>query len=105
MNWIQKADKWWIGLFTGLVFPMIIFMLYWLFFHHQISFPRRFLRYLMTGYLLSNVIKICVLGNLLIFYLGLNYKIDKFNKGLIISLAVYILLIAYITYYHEPEFI
>lgn len=105
MNWIQKTDRWWIGLLTGLLFPMLMFTLYWLFFHHQIGFPRRFLKYLMTGYLLSNVIKICGLGNLLIFYLGLNYRMDKFNKGLIISVLFYVLLIAYVTYYHEPEYI
>ncbi len=105
MNWIQKADKWWIGILTGLFFPVVMFFLYWLFFHHQISFPQRFLKYLINGYLLSNVIKICGLGNLLIFYLGLHYKLDKFNKGLIISVAFYVALIAYVTYYLEPELI
>ena len=105
MNWINKADRWWIGLVTGLLFPVVMFFLYWLFFHHAIGFPRRFVKYLINGYLLSNVIKICGLGNLLIFYLGLNYKIDKFSKGLIISVIVYVLLIAYVTYYLEPELI
>jgi hypothetical protein len=105
MNWIKKLDKWWIGLLTGLLFPCVMFVLYWLFFHHSISFPQRFIRYLMNGYLLSNVIKICGLGNLLVFYLGLNYKIDKFSRGIIYSVIIYVALIAYVTYYHEPEFI
>lgn len=105
MNWIKKADKWWIGLIMGLLFPLVMFFLYWLFFHHAISFPTRFVRYLMNGYLLSNVIKICGLGNLLIFYLGLNYKLDKFSKGIIFSVIFYVLLIAYVTYYYEPELI
>ena len=103
MNWIQKADKWWVGLLVGIIFPAVMFMLYWLFFHHAISFPTRFTKYLMNGYLLSNVVKICGLGNLIIFYLALNYKIDKFNRGIILSVFLYVLLIAYITYYHEPE--
>jgi hypothetical protein len=101
----MKLDKWWMGLLIGLLFPGLMFILYWLFFHHAISFPRRFVRYLMAGYLLSNVIKICGLGNLLIFYFGLNYKLDKFSKGVIISVVFYVLLIAYVTYYHEPELI
>lgn len=105
MNWIKKLDNMWIGLLAGLLFPVVMFVLYWLFFHHAISFPTRFVRYLMNGYLLSNVIKICGLGNLLIFYLGLTYKIDRFSKGIVISVLFYVLLIAYINYYLEPELV
>lgn len=105
MTWIKKLDKIWIGFLTGLVFPAFVFMLYWLFFHHQIGFPTRFVRYLMAGYLLSNVIKMCGLGNLVIFYLGLTYKIDRFTKGIIFSVLVYVALIAYVTYYLEPQVI
>lgn len=105
MNWVKKLDNIWIGLLVGLLFPLFMFLLYWLFFHHQIPFPRRFLRYLMTGHLLSNVMKICGLGNLLVFYFGLHYKIDRFNRGIIISVLAYVGLIAYITYFYEPELI
>jgi hypothetical protein len=103
MTWIKKLDNIWIGILTGLLFPALMFFFYWLFFHHSISFPQRFIRYLMLGHLLSNVIKICGLGNLLIFYFGLNNKLDRFSKGIIISVVVYVALIAYITYYYEPE--
>jgi hypothetical protein len=105
MNRIQKLDKVWIGLLMGMLFPFIMFILYWLFFHHQISFPVRFVRYLMGGNLLSNVIKMCALGNLLLFYFGLSYKIDRFSRGIVFSVLFYVALIAYITYYHEPEYI
>src|SRR4051812_31548462 len=105
MNRIQKLDNVWIGLLMGLLFPLLMFLLYWLFFHHQISFPRRFVRYLLGGNLLSNVIKLCALGNLLLFYLGLSYKIDKFSRGIVFSVLFYVALIAYITYYFEPEYI
>jgi|GEM_PF-378907 len=110
MNWIQKIDKWWIGLLAGIVFPAIIYFFYWLFFHHQMNFPRQFTRYLLNGsqyggHLMSNILKICGLGNLLIFYLALNAKIDKFNRGVIISVFLFVLLIAYVTYYLEPEYI
>jgi hypothetical protein len=104
MNW-QKYDRFLIGLAVGLVAPFIMFILYWMFFHHQISFPGRFLRYLMGGYLLSNVIKICTLVNLLIFYIGINKKMDMFSRGVILSVLLYIGLIAYVTYFHEPEYI
>lgn len=103
MNWIERLDNFWKGLLIGVSFPMVIFFLYWLFFHNQLSFPRGILRYLIGGQLLSNVIKICGLGNLLLFYFGLNKKIDNFSKGIILSVVLYVGLVAYVTYYLEPE--
>lgn len=103
MNWYDKLNKVWIGFLIGILFPGVMYIFYWMFFHHQIAFPVRFTRYLMNGYLLSNVIKICGLGNLLLFYLGLTKKIDHFSKGIIFSVLLYVGLIAYVTYYLEPE--
>lgn len=102
-NWLMKLDNFWMGLVIGILFPGLLFFLYWLFFHSQINFPVRFVRFLMVGQLLSNIIKLCGLGNLLIFYLGLNKKMDKFSKGVIVSILVYVALVAYVTYYHESE--
>lgn len=105
MKWTQKLDNFFSGLLIGLLFPALMFVFYWLIFHHQLSFPQRFVRYLMNGHLLSNVLRICGLGNLLLFYFGLNQKIDKFNRGIIVSVVLYVLLIVYINYYHEPDYI
>jgi len=105
MTWIQKIDKFWVGLIIGLIFPAIVYYLYWLTCHSQLSFPRGFYRYLVNGVLLSNVIKMCGIGNLLIFYFGLTKKIDRFNKGIIVSVFFYVALVAYVSYYLEPEFI
>lgn len=104
MNWIEKLDKFWIGLLIGIVFPMIMFFFYWMFFLHQLSFPRGFVKYLLGGNLLSNVIKICGLGNLLMFYFGLTKKIDRFSRGIIVSVLVYVALVAYVTYYLEQDY-
>ncbi|MDP3557344.1 MAG: hypothetical protein Q8T03_08215 [Bacteroidota bacterium] len=102
MNWIERLDNFWKGLLIGMAFPILIFFLYWLFFHSYLSFPRGFYRYLIGGQLLSSVIKICGMGNILLFYFGLNKKIDKFSKGIIVSLLFYVALVAYVTYYMEP---
>lgn len=102
MNWVERLNKFWIGLSIGLLFPLLMFFLYWLFFHNYLSFPRGFYRYLVNGVLLSNVIKICAMGNLLLFYFGLNKKIDNFSKGIIASLLAYVGLVLYVTYYMEP---
>ncbi len=103
MDVLQKLDNFWKGLIIGLLFPAIMFFFYWMFFHGQLSFPRGFVRYLLGGHLLSNVIKICALGNLLMFYFGLTKKIDKFSKGIIVSLLIYVALVAYVNYYLEPD--
>ncbi|MBX3165048.1 MAG: hypothetical protein KF900_11260 [Bacteroidetes bacterium] len=102
---IERLDNFFIGLLVGLLFPAILFFFYWLFFHQGLAFPGRFVRFLMSGYLLSNVIKLCGLGNLLVFYFGLQYKIDKFSKGVIASVFLYLGLILYVSYVFEPEII
>ena len=61
----------------------------------------RFVHYLLNGQLLSNVIKLCGLGNLILFYFGLNKKIDRFSKGIIASVLVYVALVAYLMYFVE----
>jgi len=45
MKWIAKADMGWIGFLVGLITPLFIFFFYWLLFHHQITFPKRFIRF------------------------------------------------------------
>ncbi len=102
---LEKFDTFWYGLIAGLLFPILLFALYWLFAYHQIAFPVRFVRYLMVGQMLSGVIKMCGLGDLLLFYFGLNKKMDKFSKGIITSVLFYVLLVAYVSYFHEPEII
>ena len=103
MNWKERLDNFWMGLIIGVLFPAIVFFFYWMFFQSQLNFPRGFLRYLLKGQMLSNVIKLCGLGNLLLFYLSLNQKMDKFSKGIIVSVVLYVALVAYITFYLEPQ--
>ena len=101
----DRFNNFWAGLAGGILFPMILFFLYWAFFHHQISFPGRFIGYLRIGDLLGNVIKLCGLGNLLLFYIGLNKKMDSFNKGIILSVLLYVALVAYVIYFLEPAIV
>lgn len=100
---IERLDNFFIGLLVGILFPLILFFFYWLFFHNSITFPMRFVRFLMIGQLLSNVMKLCGLGNLLVFYFGLQFKIDKFSKGVIASVFLYLGLILYVSYFFEVD--
>ncbi len=105
MEWNERLDKFWIGLTIGLLFPCLCFFLYWLFRFSYIDFPIRFVKYLMNGQMLSATIKMCGLGNLIMFYFGLNKKMDNATKGIIVSVLLYVALVVYISYYYEEDFI
>ncbi len=105
MEWNERFDKFWIGLMVGILFPCLVFFSYWLFRFSYIDFPIRFVKYLMNGQMLSATVKMCGLGNLLIFYLGLNKKMDNATKGIIVSVLGYVALVLYITYYYEEDFL
>jgi hypothetical protein len=101
MNWKEKFDNFWVGLLVGILVPAFFFLCYWLFFYSYMNFPRAFMRYLIGGDLLSNTIKLCALGNLLIFYGFLNAKLTSGAKGIIASIFVYLALVLYVIYYIE----
>lgn len=96
---LSKLNKLWIGLIIGILFPMFWFSLYWLFFQRHVQIEETEIKYLMSAELMMNVSKICVATNLLLFYLSLNRKMVPFAKGIITSVVIYALLLAYITFF------
>ena len=103
MSWTERLDSFWKGLAIGIFFPLLCFFCYWLFMHSYMSFPMRFIKYLMFGQMLSSTIKICALGNLLIFYLFLNKRMNRATKGIIVSVLIYVALVFYVMYFHEES--
>lgn len=101
MDWMDRLDTFWKGLLIGLLFPLLMYFFYWMFFHHQIPMQLHIYRMIQFG-MLSNIMKICGLGNLLLFYLGINKKMDNFSKGIIVSVILYVATVAYVMYYLEP---
>ena len=104
MNWNEKLDNYWKGFAIGMLFPIFCFFCYWLFRYSYMDFPMKFIKYLMFGQMLSSVIKVCALGNLLIFYLFLNKNMNGAVKGIVTSVLIYVGLVFYIMYYHEQAF-
>ncbi|MBN8692598.1 MAG: hypothetical protein J0L69_05340 [Bacteroidetes bacterium] len=104
MSWIEKLDTFWKGLAIGILFPLLCFFCYWLFMHSYMAFPVKFIKYLMFGQMLSNTIKMCALGNLLIFYFFLNKGLNNATKGIITSVVIYAALVFYVMYFHEEAF-
>jgi hypothetical protein len=98
MNLKYRLNSFWAGLAVGILVPVIFFICYWLFFYSYMNFPRGFMRYLIRGDLLSNTIKLCALGNLLIFYWFLNAKLTNGAKGIIASVFIYLGLVLYVIY-------
>jgi hypothetical protein len=94
---LDKIDKKWIGFLFGLFFPALCFFCYWLFFNNQISFPKGFISYLRLGDMLQEVVIMCIVASLLIFYISLNKKIFDFGKGLIFATFLYVGLVLYIS--------
>ena len=94
---LNKLDKKWIGFLVGAVFPAFCFFCYWLFLHSQIGFPESFIKYLRAGEMLQEVCIMCVVTNLLIFYLLLNKKIYDLAKGIIYATFGYVALVLYIS--------
>ena len=104
MSWNEKLDGYWKGLAIGILIPVFCFFCYWLFRYSYMDFPVKFVKYLMFGQMLSAVIKVCALGDLLIFYLFLNKHMNRASKGIITSVIIYVALVFYIMYYHEQAF-
>ncbi len=94
---LDKLDKKWVGVIVGILFPAFCFLCYWLFFYSQITFPGRFIKYLQNGEMLQEVAIVCVVTNLLIFYILLNKKAFDLAKGLIFATFMYVLLVLYIS--------
>ena len=101
MSWKEKLDSFWKGFAIGTLFPVFVFFCYWLFIYSYMGFPVRFVKYLIFGNVLSATVKMCALGNLLIFYFFLNSKLNSGTKGIIASVFVYLALIVYTMFFVE----
>lgn len=94
---IDKLDKKWVGFLIGAGFPAFCFFCFWLFVHHQLSFPQGFIRYLKAGDMLQEVGIACIVANLVVFYLFLNKKAYDLSKGMMFATFLYVLLIFYVS--------
>ncbi|MFO0356982.1 MAG: hypothetical protein ACK50A_08510 [Sphingobacteriaceae bacterium] len=95
----HKLNKMWIGLLVGISFPLFCYSIYWLFFQRNVDIPEDDIRYLINKELMLNVFKICCGTDLLFFYLSLNRKMVAFAKGIIASVLIYALILAYLTFF------
>lgn len=103
-KWKQfDVDKIWVGILIGVLLPFTTFFMYWLFKYYYISFPSRFIWFLKLGGMWDGVVKLCVLTNLLPFYIFINKYKNRAAAGIIISTLLFVFYIIYLMYFAENE--
>lgn len=96
---IQKSDRWYWGMITGILFPLFWYILWWLFFVQPSVKPdEQHIRYGFFRELNMNILRICVGLNLILFYFFLNRNLYGLAKGIIISVLLFVLIFLYLLY-------
>jgi hypothetical protein len=90
-------DKIYIGLALGMIVPLIVFFFYFLFRHGNVEFFR-YLGLLHRYGLLFKVISLCVLVDLPVFYIFIQFKYWRSARGVVMSCFLYAFLVAGYTF-------
>jgi hypothetical protein len=93
-------DKMWIGASLGLLFPFIVFMLYYQIYYSFMDIYK-FIRYLNLGHIFSSVVTLCVLANLAVFYPFLWKEKYYGGRGVLLSTFIWGGFILYIKFLIE----
>ena len=81
----DKLDNVWFGLLAGIIAPLMVFWFYYLF---------------ADEYTLKRInVSLCMVINLLPFYLTLNREMYKATKGVLIATVVWAGIIAYFSFF------
>lgn len=88
-----KYDTMWIGLASGLVLPFLSFVGYYLIMYRHMLLISYF-HYLKLGGIFTNVLSLCVVPNLMLFYIFLWTKRNKSARGVVTSVIIYALILA-----------
>ena len=83
----------WVGLVTGLVVPIIIFTGYYLILHRRMLIIS-FFHYLNLGNIFTPILSLCIIPDLLLFYIFIWTKRDKSAWGVVAAVIIYALLLA-----------
>lgn len=81
-------DKLAFGIIVGLIVPIIFFYAYYLAKFSEIEFAQ-YLKSLHQYKLLFKIVSLCVLSNLPVFYLLLQFKLYRSSRGLVMACFFY----------------
>jgi hypothetical protein len=93
MKKTPAIDKTYIGLTLGMIVPLIVFFLYFLFRHGEVEFLT-YLGFLHKYGLLFRVISLCVLVDLPLFYFFIQFKYWRGARGVVMSCFFYAFAVA-----------
>lgn len=91
-------DKTLIGALFGLFAPFIAFVGYYLINFRFLSI-RKFINYMQLGDIYTPVITLCVLANLVLFYLFINKEKYKATRGVIASTFIWAGIVVFLKFY------
>jgi len=94
---MNKINKLSIGLLFGLILPMLTMSLFYLIKYNKITI-KEFFNQLIYADVVTQVISLCVIPNLLLFFLFLQTERYHAARGVIMATFVYTFIIIFIKY-------
>lgn len=91
-------DKVWVGLVLGIVAPLIVFTLYY-FINYNYMKISNFISYLRMGNTYTPLVSLCVLANLLPFYIMINKEKYQGTKGVLGATFIWAALIIFLKFF------
>ena len=96
---IFKKDNFWLGIFLGLVAPVIGFFIFKLVKYNKFSLSEMYQWMMLNHNLITAYISVSLFANALLFTLYVNAKIDKTAKGIFVVTVIYAVAALLIKYF------
>ena len=93
----RRADNLYLGLAVGVLMPLFVYFLYYLYGYHFMTISIFLGHQKYNGLLLSNI-RLCMIGNLVPFFLFIYTERMKSARGVLFSMFIWAAIIGYLTY-------
>ncbi len=94
----KKIDKVWIGFLFGLIAPLISLYIGYLVKYNYLTFSEFYHRILITNMILTPIISLCVITNLLVFFIFIWTHRNFSARGVLFSTIIYAAWVVYQKY-------
>jgi hypothetical protein len=94
----RRWNKMWTGLALGIVLPLAVFFLIYLFGYSKTPWGE-FLEYALVMKALPKILSLCVIPNLAVFYLFLNKEYWRATRGVIVATLLATLAVVVIKFF------
>ena len=94
----RRWNKFWTGLAPGILLPLITFLLVYVIVYSKMPFGE-FLEFVTVMRVLPKILSLCVIPNLAVFYLFLNWEYWYATRGVIAATILFTLAIVAIKFF------